>query len=63
MAIENLPGELPRDASSYFGEMLIKNVLPELLSGNPSELIERATIARNGKLTEAYRYLEDYVKG
>ena len=62
MAIENLPGELPRDASTYFGEMLIKNVLPELLSGNYSELIERATIARNGKLTERYKYLGDYVK-
>jgi saccharopine dehydrogenase (NAD+, L-lysine-forming) len=62
MAIENLPGELPRDASSYFGEMLIKNVLPDLLSGKYSELIERATIARNGKLTERYKYLEDYVK-
>ena len=62
MAIENLPGELPRDASSYFGELLIKNVLPDLLSGKFSELIERATIARNGQLTERYKYLEDYVK-
>jgi len=63
MAIENLPGELPRDASTYFGNMLIKNVLPELLSNNPSELIERATIARAGKLTKEFEYLEDYVKG
>ncbi len=63
MAIENLPGELPRDASTYFGDMLIKNVLPELLSGNFSSRIERATIARQGMLTERYRYLEDYVKG
>jgi saccharopine dehydrogenase (NAD+, L-lysine-forming) len=63
MAIENLPGELPRDASTYFGDMLIKNVLPELLSGNYSELIEQATIARDGKLTDRYKYLEDYVKG
>ncbi len=63
MAIENLPGELPRDASSYFGDMLIKNVLPELLSGHYSELIERATIARSGDLTLGYKYLEDYVKG
>jgi len=63
MAIENLPGELPRDASTYFGDMLIKNVLPELLSGKHSTLIERATIAKNGELTERYKYLEDYVKG
>ena len=62
MAIENLPGELPRDASRYFGEMLIKNVLPELLSNSPSEMIEKATIARNGKLTNHFSYLQDYVK-
>ena len=62
MAIENLPGELPRDASTYFGDMLLKNVLPELLGNTFSELIERATIARNGQLTEKYKYLEDYVK-
>ena len=62
MAIENLPGELPRDASSYFGEMLIKNVLPALLGEKPSDLIERATIARDGALTESYKYLEDYAK-
>lgn len=63
MAIENLPGELPRDASTYFGDMLIKNVLPDLLGKHFSEKIERATIAREGKLTAGYQYLEDYVKG
>lgn len=63
MAIENLPGELPRDASSYFGDMLIKNVLPELLGGSFSDKIEKATIARNGSLTNEFKYLEDYVKG
>jgi alanine dehydrogenase len=62
MAIENLPGELPRDASTYFGDMLLKNVLPALLNGTFSERIEKATIAKNGKLTERYGYLEDYVK-
>lgn len=62
MAIENLPGELPRDASTYFGEMLIKNVLPDLLGKSSSNIIENATIARNGMLTDGYRYLEDYVK-
>jgi alanine dehydrogenase len=62
MAIENLPGELPRDASTYFGEMLIKNVLPSLLGKSDATIIERATIARNGQLTLPYRYLEDWAK-
>lgn len=59
MAVGNLPNELPRDASRYFGEQLIKFVLPDLLS-NHNEIINRATILRNGKLTEHYNYLSDY---
>jgi saccharopine dehydrogenase (NAD+, L-lysine forming) len=61
MAIDNLPSELPRDASVFFGEQLIKNVLPELLNGNKSAAILRGTIAENGVLTDKYSYLEDYV--
>lgn len=62
LAVGNLPNELPRDASKYFGEQLLKYVLPELLTGN-SNIIEGATIAKNGKLTEKFSYLEDYAKG
>ncbi len=62
MAVGNLPNELPRDASRYFGEQLIKYVLPDLLGGG-SEIIERATIVRNGRLTPAYWYLEEYAYG
>jgi hypothetical protein len=47
MAVGNLPNELPRDASRYFGEQLIKHVLEDLL-GNGSEIITRATmVSRN----------------
>ncbi|MET0393437.1 MAG: NAD(P)-dependent oxidoreductase [Chitinophagaceae bacterium] len=60
MAVGNLPNELPRDASRYFGEQLIKYVLDDLVKGG-SAIIERATIAEDGKLTEHFRYLEDYV--
>lgn len=62
MAVGNLPNELPRDASKYFGEQLIKYVLPDLLQGE-SEIIKRATIVREGKLTEEYDYLCDYAAG
>ncbi|GAA4730273.1 NAD(P)-dependent oxidoreductase [Flavisolibacter ginsenosidimutans] len=62
MAVGNLPNELPRDASKYFGEQLIKYVLPDLFSGE-SEMIKRATIAKEGRLTEAYGYLCDYAAG
>jgi saccharopine dehydrogenase (NAD+, L-lysine-forming) len=59
MAVGNLPNELPRDASRYFGEQLIKFILPDLLN-NHNEIINRATILRSGKLTEQYNYLSDY---
>ena len=59
MAVGNLPNELPRDASRYFGEQLIKHILTDLLKDG-SPVIERATILKNGKLTEHFKYLEDY---
>lgn len=59
MAVDNLPNELPRDASQYFGAHFEKFVLDELLKGN-SDVIRRATICENGKLTREYEYLSDY---
>ena len=59
MAVDNLPNELPRDASQYFGLHFEKYILEELLNGN-SEIIERATICKEGKLTPRYEYLSDY---
>jgi saccharopine dehydrogenase (NAD+, L-lysine-forming) len=62
MAVGNLPNELPRDASRYFGEQLIKYVLDDLIKGG-SEIIKRATMTENGKLTEHYDYLKEYAEG
>jgi hypothetical protein len=62
MAIDNLPCELPRDSSEAFGKHLIERVFPSLL-GKDNGLIERATIAKEGKLMRRFEYLEDYVRG
>ena len=62
MAVGNLPNELPRDASRYFGEQLIKYVLEPLVKGG-SKIIDRATLVRDGQLTEYYRYLAEYAAG
>jgi saccharopine dehydrogenase (NAD+, L-lysine forming) len=62
MAVGNLPNELPRDSSRYFGEQLIKFVLEDLINGS-SVIIEKATIARDGKLTKEFEYLKDYAEG
>jgi len=63
MAVDNLPCELPRNASNDFGEQLLTNVLPHFLSGDNEEVIKRATIAENGKLTNKYLYLQNYLMG
>lgn len=62
MAVGNLPNELPRDASKYFGEQLIKYILPDLLT-NSSRIIEEATIVKKGTLTKRFEYLSDYAEG
>lgn len=62
MAIGNLPNELPRDASRYFGEQLIKHVLLDIINGD-SKMIERATIVKDGALTEDFSYMQDYADG
>jgi len=62
MAVGNLPNELPRDASKYFGEQLIKYILPDLLAGR-SKIISDATIVKEGHLTEKFYYLKDYAEG
>jgi alanine dehydrogenase len=58
-AVDNLPCELPFDASMAFGAMLSECVIPELVSGN-LESIEKATIAKNGVLSPNFEYLSDY---
>ncbi len=59
MVVGNLPNELPRDASRYFGEQLIKYVLEDLVKGG-SAIIENATITSKGTLTSHYAYMKDY---
>ena len=62
MTIDNLPSELPRDASQAFGEMFIEHVLPELQKPH-SDMIERATVAMDGRLGSHFSYLQDYAEG
>jgi saccharopine dehydrogenase (NAD+, L-lysine-forming) len=62
MAVGNLPNELPRDASKYFGEQLIKYILTDLIKGE-SAVIYGATIATKSRLTPKFEYLQDYAEG
>lgn len=61
MAIDNLPSELPRDASAFFGRQLLERILPELLKGRNSDVIRRGMIAEAGSLTQQFNYLAGYL--
>lgn len=61
MAVDNLPCELPKDASEGFGEMFLENVIPAFFNGDERGILKRAKITENGKLTERFNYLQDYV--
>ncbi|MGC6429322.1 MAG: NAD(P)-dependent oxidoreductase [Flavobacteriales bacterium] len=63
MAVDNLPCELPKDASIHFGNKLIENVFPALLLEDNDGIIERSTICKNGSLTPKFRYLKSFVEG
>jgi alanine dehydrogenase len=63
MAVDNLPCELPKDASLDFGKNLIEKVLPRLAGNDPDDIVGRATITRKGALAERFAYLQDYLEG
>ena len=63
MAVDNLPCELPKDASEGFGEMFMEHVIPAFFNGDKDGILQRAKITENGKLTARFAYLQDYVDG
>ncbi|MDN3677300.1 NAD(P)-dependent oxidoreductase [Flavobacterium paronense] len=63
MAVDNLPCELPKDASEGFGEMFMEYVIPAFFNKDKDGILQRAKMTENGKLTERFAYLQDYVDG
>lgn len=63
MAVDNLPCELPKDASEGFGEMFMEHVIPAFFNGDKDGILQRAKMTENGKLTPMFCYLQDYVDG
>ena len=63
MAVDNLPCELPKDASEGFGEMFMQHVIPAFFNGDKDGVLKRAKMTENGKLTERFKYLLDFVDG
>ena len=63
MAVDNLPCELPKDASEGFGEMFMDHVIPAFFNNDKDGILQRAKITEKGKLTPRFSYLQDYVDG
>ncbi|AQS93761.1 alanine dehydrogenase [Polaribacter sp. BM10] len=63
MAVDNLPCELPKDASEGFGEMFLENVIPAFFNNDENGVLARAKMTENGKLTDRFSYLQDYIDG
>lgn len=63
MAVDNLPCELPHDASIGFGKSFGEYVIPAFFNGDKDGILQRARMTHNGKLTPRYAYLQDYVDG
>lgn len=61
MAVDNLPCELPKDASEGFGEMFLQHVIPAFYNNDKDGILKRAIITQNGNLTDRFKYLEDYI--
>ena len=61
MAVDNLPCELPRDASTGFGEMFLEHVIPAFFNNDKDGILERAKITEKGRLTKRFQYLDGYV--
>ena len=60
MTIDNLPNELPRDASEAFGDQFIEHVLPCILEGMDHPVLKRASITDHGELGSNFTYLSEY---
>ncbi|MCF6181167.1 NAD(P)-dependent oxidoreductase [Lutibacter sp.] len=63
MAVDNLPCELPKDASEGFGESFAKYVIPSFFNNDKDGVLHRAKMTENGKLTPRFSYLQDFVDG
>ena len=63
MAVDNLPCELPKDASDGFGEVFLERVIPAFFNNDKDGVLERAKMTENGKLTPRFAYLQDFVDG
>jgi len=61
MSVDNLPCELPNDASVGFGETFLTHVIPAFFNNDQDQLLARAQLTAQGKLTPRFGYLQEYL--
>ncbi|MEO8255560.1 MAG: NAD(P)-dependent oxidoreductase, partial [Flavobacterium sp.] len=61
MAVDNLPCELPKEASEGFGTQFLEKIIPAFFNGDKEGILARAKVTENGKLTPEFSYLQDFV--
>lgn len=61
MAVDNLPCELPKDASEGFGQMFLEHIMPAFFNGDKDGVLKRAQLTEGGNLTKRFNYLSDYI--
>ena len=47
MAVDNLPCELPKDASEGFGAAFVKDIIPAFFNGDKLGILERSRMTKN----------------
>ena len=63
MAVDNLPCELPKDASEGFGKTFLDKIIPSFFNADAFGILERSRMTANGQLTPAFSYLQTFVDG
>lgn len=63
MAVDNLPCELPKDASDGFGKNFAQHIIPSFFNNDKEGVLKRAQITGKGKLKKRFKYLQDFVDG
>jgi len=61
MAVDNLPCEIPAEASEGFAHAFEQHIIPAFFDGDSRDILQRAQITHKGSLTEGYAYLRNYV--
>ena len=63
MAVDNLPCELPKDASEGFGHTFVEKIIPAFFNQDAFGVLKRSKMTENGQLTNAFSYLQAYIEG